>query len=204
MPSTYHVGILVFNYVDALDFAGPYEVFNLTTFKDSDVLKLFTSSLKIKPFTVNTVSHDGELITVHNGLKVKPDYSFADAPSFDIIIVPGGPLKAMNLVEENKAIISWIQSYKDKMIASVCTGAFFLAKAGLLDGKKATTNRSALKLLEKRYPTVDVIKDVKYVDEDKIITAAGVSAGLQMALHVVGKLYDKETSARTAYTIELD
>ncbi|MCC3359393.1 DJ-1/PfpI family protein [Bacillus sp. REN16] len=203
MLNTYNVGILLFDYVDALDFAGPYEVFNLTTYNDNDVKKLFTNNLEDKPFMVSTVSQDGKQITVHNGLKVKPDYSFSDAPTFDIIIVPGGPLKALELVKSNKEIINWIKNYKDKIVASVCTGAFFLAQAGILNGKKATTNRVALNLLERSFPEIEVIRGVKYVDEGNVITSAGISAGIQMALYVVSKLFDEETAKRTAHTMEL-
>lgn len=199
-----HVGILLFDYVDALDFAGPYEVFNLTTYNSEDVKRMFTNNLTEKPFTVSTVSQDGRQITVHNGLKVTPDYSFSNAPAFDIVIVPGGPLKAIQLVQNNEEIIRWIKNYEQKTIASVCTGAFFLAQAGILNGKKATTNRAALNLLEKHFPDVEVVRGVKYVDEGNVITSAGISAGIQMALHVVGKRLGTETARRTAYTIELD
>ncbi|WP_062050392.1 DJ-1/PfpI family protein [Bacillus sp. JCM 19034] len=196
--------MLLFDYVDALDFTGPYEVFNLTTYSNSDVKKLFSNNLEEKPFKVSTVSQDGKQITVHNGLQVKPDYSFSDAPVYDIVVVPGGPLKALKLVESNEEIITWIENYKDKIVASVCTGAFFLAQAGILNGKKATTNRLALNLLERSFPKVEVIRGVKYVDEGNVITSAGISAGIQMALHVVSKLFDEETAKRTAHTIELD
>ncbi|GAF63554.1 AraC family transcriptional regulator [Bacillus sp. TS-2] len=204
MLKKYHVGILLFDYVDALDFSGPYEVFNLTTYEEKDVIKLFANKLENKPFSVSTVSRDGNQITVHNGLRVQPDYSFLNAPHFDIIIVPGGPLRAMKNVEKNEDIINWIKSYENEIIASVCTGAFFLAKAGLLSGKKATTNRVALDMLEKGFPDIDVIRGVKFVDEGNIVTSAGISAGIQMALYLVSKLFDKTTADRTAYTIELD
>lgn len=204
MFNKYNVGILLFNYADALDFAGPYEVFNLTTYNDVDVKKLLSNNLEDKPFTVSTVSQDGKQITVHNGLKVKPDYSFSNAPSFDIIVVPGGPLNAIKLVGNNKKIITWIENYKDKIVTSVCTGAFFLAQAGILNGKKATTHRVALKLFERSFPEVEVVRGVKYVDEGNIITSAGISSGIQMALHVVSKLFDEETAKRTAHTMELD
>ncbi|XOQ13601.1 MAG: DJ-1/PfpI family protein [Shouchella clausii] len=110
----------------------------------------------------------------------------------------------MQLVQNNEEIIRWIKSYEKKTIASVCTGAFFLAQAGILNGKKATTNRTALNLLEKNFPDIEVIRGVKYVDEGNVITSAGISAGIQMALHVVGKRLGTETARRTAYTIELD
>ncbi|WP_096190535.1 DJ-1/PfpI family protein [Evansella halocellulosilytica] len=203
----YHVGILLFDGVDALDFAGPYEVFNLTTFSSDDVKKLFMNQLmpEQKPFIVSTVSEDGKTIEVHNGLKVEPDYSFHDAPSFDVVVIPGGPYEMIKAVSNNQTIISWIQDQKEEsLVASVCTGALFLAKAGLLKGKKATTNRAALDLLERTYPDVQVIREVKYVDEGNVITAAGISSGMNMSLHIVKKLLNREAAERTAYTIEFE
>ncbi|WP_231687042.1 DJ-1/PfpI family protein [Bacillus sp. JCM 19034] len=190
--------------VDALDFAGPYEVFNLTTYKDSDVKRLFKNKLEDKPFKVSTVSHDGLQISVHNGLSVTPDFSCTICPEFDLVIIPGGPLKAIKAVGRNKAIINWIASHQNKLVASVCTGAFFVAKAGLLEGKKATTNRVALDFFATSFPNIEVIRDVKFVDAGNVITSGGISAGINMALYVVRKLFDEETSKRTARTIEFD
>ncbi|GAK09451.1 DJ-1/PfpI family protein [Geomicrobium sp. JCM 19038] len=204
MQKTYEVGILLFDYVDVLDFAGPFEVFNLTVFKESDVNKLFTNQLDSKPFRVSTVSEDGQTVTAHNGLRVTPDYCFNNHPAFDIIIVPGGPLKAMQLVQQNKKIINWINVHREQLVASVCTGAFFLGQAGLLSGKQATTNRVALSMLEHTFEDVEVIRGVKYVDAGQVITSAGISAGIQMSLHVVERLFDEETAKRTARTIEID
>ncbi|MFO1442698.1 DJ-1/PfpI family protein [Bacillus sp. Bva_UNVM-123] len=202
MPRQYHVGILLFDDVDALDFAGPYEVFNMTTYKIEDLKKLLTNELEEKPFKVHTVSVDGKEIKVHHGLTVIPNFSFSNCPKFDIIIVPGGPLKAIHTITTNKEIIDWIKSYEDQLIASVCTGAFFVAQTGLLSGKKATTNKSALGLLAKAYPDIEVIKDVKFVDEGNMITSAGVSSGINMALHIVSRLIDEEAAIRTSKTIE--
>ncbi|GIN93900.1 AraC family transcriptional regulator [Siminovitchia terrae] len=201
----FHVGILLFNEVDAMDFVGPYEVFNLSTYKDSDVQKLFLNQLGLeeKPFIVNTVSEDGKPITVHNGLRVHPDYCFQTAPDFDIIVVPGGPYRAIKTVSQNKQIMNWISHQsKEKLILSVCTGAFFLAQAGLLQGKQATTNQTALDLLEKSYPKVEVVRGVKFVDQGNVVTAAGISAGIDMSLHIVGRLLNEEAGIRTAQTIE--
>ncbi|EZH65256.1 AraC family transcriptional regulator [Bacillaceae bacterium JMAK1] len=204
MQKTYEVGILLFDYVDVLDFAGPFEVFNLTVFRENDVNKLFTNRLDSKPFHVSTVSEDGQTVTAHNGLRVTPNYGFDNHPAFDIIIVPGGPLKAMQLVQQNKKIINWINVHREQLIASVCTGAFFLGQAGLLTGKQATTNRVALSMLERTFDDVEVIRGVKYVDAGQVITSAGISAGIQMSLHVVERLFDEETAKRTARTIEID
>ncbi|WP_340084712.1 DJ-1/PfpI family protein [Siminovitchia sp. FSL H7-0308] len=201
----FHVGILIFDDVDAMDFVGPYEVFNLSTNKESDVPKLFLNQLplKEKPFLVNTVSVDGEPITVHNGLKVQPDFSFDTAPGFDVIVVPGGPYRAIKNVSGHASIIDWItQQSKKSLIVSVCTGAFLLAKAGLLNGKKATTNQAALHLLQKSYPEIEVIRDVKYIDQGDIVTSAGISSGIDMSLYIVERLLDEEAAIRTANTIE--
>lgn len=205
MMKQFSVGILLFDDVDALDFAGPYEVFNMSTYKDEDVRKLFMNQLdmKEKPFLVNTVSENGESIRVHHGLIVQPDFSFQNAPDFDVIVIPGGPLGAIITVQENQSIINWIASYgKEKLVISVCTGAFFLAKAGLLLERSATTNKAALSFLEKSYPDINVVKEVKYVDQGNVVTAAGISAGINMTLHVVKKLFDESMSNRTANTIE--
>lgn len=134
---------------------------------------------------------------------MQSDYCFQSAPLFDVIVVPGGPYRAIKAVTENEKIINWIANQPEhKLITSVCTGALFLAKAGLLNGKRATTNRAALDLLENSYPEVEVIRGVKYVDQGNIVTAAGISAGIDMSLHIVEKLIDEETSIRTSYTIE--
>ncbi|NEU31324.1 DJ-1/PfpI family protein [bacterium LRH843] len=201
----FNVGILLFDDVDALDFAGPYEVFNLSTYKDEDVGKLFMNQLdeNEKPFLVSTISENGESIRVHNGLIIQPDFSFKNSPDFDVIVIPGGPLSAILTIQDNQRIINWIASYgKEKLVTSVCTGAFFLAKAGLLQEKSATTNKAALDFFEKSYPDVNVVKEVKYVDQGNVVTAAGISAGINMTLHVVKKLFDETMSKRTANTIE--
>ncbi|WP_078394157.1 DJ-1/PfpI family protein [Shouchella patagoniensis] len=202
VKTNYRVGILLFDHVDVLDFAGPYEVFNMTTFKAEDVKDLMRNESLDKPFTVHTVSKDGERIKANHGLVIQPEYRFSNHPRFDVIVVPGGPLKAIESVTTDKEIIQWIASQEDKIVTSVCTGAFFVAKAGLLKGKKATTNKAAIRLLAKRFPDTEAIKGAKYVDEGNVITAAGVSSGINMSLHVVAKLIGKDASTRTADTIE--
>lgn len=201
----FRVGILLFDDVDALDFAGPYEVFNLSTYNDLDVKKLYINLLNPddKPFLVNTVSEDGKSIRVHNGLIVHPDFSFQNAPVFDLIVVPGGPLNAIKIVQSNQNVVNWIKSYgKFKFVASVCTGSFFLAKAGLLSGKSATTNKSAVDLFEKSFPDTMVLRGPKFVDEGNVVTSSGISAGINMALHVVEKFFGKRMAKRTAETLE--
>lgn len=197
--SVQHVGILLFNDVEVLDFAGPFEVFAVTG------QTLTTAS---SPFLVKTVSEDGKIVTARNGLKIQPDYSYADAPQFDILIIPGGPGSRTEMY--NKATIKWVQERMDKVdiMASVCTGALILAEAGLLDGKTVTTHWNSYNRLENDYPSLTVKRNVKFVDEGKIVTSGGISAGINMSFHLVKRLLGKEVAANTAkmmdYDIDLD
>ncbi|GKV55795.1 AraC family transcriptional regulator [Sporosarcina sp. NCCP-2222] len=203
----FKVGILLFDDVDVLDFAGPYEVFNLTTYNESDVNKLFRNKLKPedKPFTVCTFSKGGEPIKAHNGLRVSPDYSFVNMPCFDVIVIPGGPISAIKNVSGDSEIINWLSKRsQSELVISVCTGALFLAEANLLEGKRATTHHSAMELLESKYPAIEVVRDSKYVDQGNVITSAGISAGINMALYVVSRLVNEEAAIRTARTIEFE
>ncbi|WP_336245831.1 DJ-1/PfpI family protein [Paenibacillus apiarius] len=190
-----HVGILLFNDVEVLDFAGPFEVFAVTG------QTLTTAS---SPFLVKTVSEDGKLVTARNGLKLQPDYSYADAPQFDILIIPGGPGSRTEMY--NKATIKWVQERMDKVdiMASVCTGALILAEAGLLDGKTVTTHWNSYDRLESDYLSLTVKRNVKFVDEGKIVTSGGISAGINMSFHLVKRLLGKEVAANTAKMMEYD
>ncbi|MGG4346567.1 DJ-1/PfpI family protein [Paenibacillus lautus] len=201
------IGIILFDHVDVLDFAGPFEVFSLSVFEPEDVSRLLMKDLPLqeKPFHVTMISNTLDTVTAHNGLQLVPQLQFKDDhPPYDLVIVPGGPLKAVRQCLKNRELLQWIANYAVAgcKIASVCSGALILAEAGLLTGKKATTNAYALEYLEARYPDVEVIKDVRFVDEGNILTSAGVSAGLDMALYLVGQWLGPEGSQRTADTIE--
>ncbi|CUH97212.1 hypothetical protein P22_3339 [Propionispora sp. 2/2-37] len=189
------VGIIVFNEVEVLDFAGPFEVFSITTNQNSDS----------KPFAVHIISQTGELVRARNGLLVKPCYSFDDSPALDILIIPGG-YGAEKIEIHNETVITWIkeQSKKVKLLASVCTGAFLLAEAELLDNKVATTHWMDIDRLVKEYPKITVQKGVKYVDEGAIITAAGISAGLDMSFHIVKRFMGADIARATAKRMEYD
>lgn len=185
------VGIFLFNEVEVLDFAGPFEVFSITKVHEE------------KPFTVYTVSQNGEMITARNGLKVKPDYSIEDLPPVDILIIPGGKGARENEVK-NDIIINWVrQQMKEvKLMTSVCTGALLLAKAGLLEGVKATTHWASIQTFKKDFPNVEVMENVKFVDEGHIITSAGISAGINMSFHIVKNLLGVEIAEETAKSME--
>lgn len=195
MPRQWSVGILLFNQVEVLDFAGPFEVFSITTYPKSEE----------KPFKVKTVAQTEDIIKARNGLSVKPDYSFENAPHFDILITPGG-YGAEEIEINNKKVISWISErmHSVDIMASVCTGAFLLAESGLLDGKQATTHWMDIDRLEKEYPQIKIQKGIKYVDEGSIITSGGISAGINMSFHIVKKLLGEEIARTTARRMEYD
>lgn len=170
--------------VEVLDFSGPMEVFSYAGYR------------------VFTVSATKEPIKSQGILTVVPDYSIEDAPKADILAFFGGNSQAAS---QNEKVIEWIKNQKDiEYHFSVCTGAFVLAEAGLLNGKIATTFHNALNNLETNYPEVDVRKNVRYVDNGNVITTAGISAGIDGALHLVAKLQGLSAAKRTAYYMEYD
>ncbi|MED0998806.1 DJ-1/PfpI family protein [Bacillus mobilis] len=193
MMNKWSVGIFLFDDVEVLDFAGPFEVFSVTEVHEE------------KPFTVYTVSQNGEMITARNGLKVQPDYSIEDLPPIDILIIPGGKGVRENEVK-NDIIINWIrQQMKEvKLMSSVCTGALLLARAGLLEGLKATTHWASIQTFKKDFPNVEVMENVKFVDEGHIITSAGISAGINISFHIVKNLLGVEIAEETAKSMEYD
>ncbi len=191
----FKVGIFLFNEIEVLDFAGPFEVFSIAA----------DTKTGEKHFDVVTIAQKAELITARNGLKVLPDFSFADMPKLDILIVPGG--YGAREIEINKAsTITWIQEMAKALplLASVCTGAFLLAKAGLLDGRKVTTHWASHDRLEKDFPACEVIRGVKFVDERDVITSGGISAGINMSFHIVQRLCGLEVAKATAKRMEYD
>ncbi|WP_019038365.1 DJ-1/PfpI family protein [Psychroflexus tropicus] len=170
--------------VEVLDFAGPLEVFSYAGYE------------------VYTVSKNRQPIKSQGVLTITPDYSIDDAPQADILAFFGGNASS---AYEDENIINWIRQQQGvQYYFSVCTGAFILAQAGILDGKIATTFHDALPDLEAAYPAIDVRKNVRFVDNGNIITTAGISAGIDGALHLVAKLKGFEAAKRTAYYMEYD
>lgn len=177
------VGILLFDGVQIIDFAGPYEVFGAAD------------------FGVITVSHTGNPVTTAMGLKVTPDASFAEAPAFDVLLVPGGDVAD---AERDTALLDFVRTRarSSREVLSVCTGAFILASSGLLDGQQATTFTPRIDELARRYPSVHVVKDVRWTDNGRIITSAGLSSGIDAALHVVGRLRGVDAARSVALHLE--
>lgn len=180
-----NVAILVYNGVYVLDFTGPLEVFYDSYSKEGKHL-----------FNVYTVSEDSSL-NAHSGLIIKPDFNINNCPKSDIFIVPGGDL---GLLKNQPGLKKWLvnTAKESKTLMSVCTGAFILADAGLLDNLTITTWHGALDNLKKMVPTANVVKGVRYTDNGKVVTTAGVSAGIDGSLFVVSKYYGKEVADATA------
>lgn len=170
--------------VEVLDFAGPMEVFAYAG------------------YDVFTVSENKKAIKSQGILTVVPDYSIEDAPKANILAFFGGNAQA---AYNSPEVIEWVQNQTDiQYHFSVCTGAFVLAEAGILDGQVATTFHNALQGLRENYPKVDVRNNVRFVDNGKVITTAGISAGIDGALHLVAKLQGINAAKRTAYYMEYD
>ncbi len=192
------VGILIFDGVEVLDFAGPYEVFSRTRLTPGAEARRSDESA---PFRVFTVARTREAITATGGLRVLPDHDFADAPPIDLLVVPGG-FGTRPLLEDAETL-EWIRarSGQARQVASVCTGALLLARAGLLSGRRATTHWNALDLLGSLDPTVTVERGVRFV-EDGIVTSAGVAAGIDMSFQLVSRLCGRAVAEETARYIE--
>jgi transcriptional regulator GlxA family with amidase domain len=190
--SSIKVGIFVFPGVEVLDFAGPYEVFTTA----SRVLARMQPAA-LPPFAVFTIAQDAQPIKARAGLAVLADYTIASHPPIDLLIIPGGVVTE----ELNKpAIINWLAATaaQTQICASVCTGAFLLSRAGLLDNKRATTHWEDIADLRRDFPALQVIDSARWVDEGKFVTSGGISAGIDMSLHLVERLAGCKLAHRTA------
>jgi transcriptional regulator GlxA family with amidase domain len=193
-----NVGIFIFPDVEVLDFAGPFEVFSRVRTEPGTGSRLDEASA---PFRVFTVAELASPLRAVGGLKVTPDFAFAEAPPIHLLLVPGG-MGTRPLIE-HEPVIAWIRDTASaaRLVTSVCTGSLLLASAGLLDGKRATTHWGALDRLAGLGRDITVERDARFVD-DGVITSAGVSAGIDMSFHVVEKLCGKDIADETAHYID--
>src|SRR5215470_3271947 len=176
------VAIVLYDGVEILDFAGPTEVF---TAAGNGAFRVYTVAATHAPVLSQGV------------LKVQPDFSVEDAPTPDILVLPGGNARAFIRSEAGMAWVKKVTA-KNELSMSVCTGAFILAQLGLLDGRPATTHWGAISQMRSAYPKVQVKTDVRFVDDGRIVTTAGVSAGIDGALHVVQRLLGDDVAWETA------
>jgi transcriptional regulator GlxA family with amidase domain len=190
------VGILVFPDVEVLDFCGPFEVFSVTRLDESQRRQIPS------PFEVALVAETNELIVATGGLRVLPDFDIATCPKLDVLVVPGG-WGTRSLVV-NDRVVGWIRERAAalELAASVCTGSFLFGAAGLLDGRRATTHWQSLDRMAQAYPGVAVVRDQHVVEDGSIVTSAGISAGIDMAIRVVARLYGEAVSRATARYME--
>lgn len=198
----YKVAIFLFNEVEVLDFAGPFEVFSVAGLR----------TLPEAPFEVFTVAQF-EIIEARNHLTIKPTYTIANAPKADIILIPGGggiradgtPFGSRREMN-NSIVLKWVkeQAAHAKLVLSVCTGSLILGKAGLLEGFEATTHFKALDGLREISDRIQVKENVRFIDNGTVITSAGISAGIDMSLYTVGKLFGKEVADETAKYMQYD
>lgn len=190
------IGIFLFDGVEVLDFAGPYEVFTTAS-------RLYRRDNEhaTELFGVVTVGRTGEPVRAHAGLLLTPDHTFSSCPGVDVLVVPGGVV-ADELAQAEA--VEWVASVatRTSITSSVCTGAFFLAAAHLLDGRRATTHWEDADDLRSRWPSVSVEEGARWIDEGGIVTAAGISAGIDMSLHLVERLAGRDLALRTAHHMD--
>jgi len=197
---TRSVGILLFPNVEILDFAGPLEVFSSASADGA----LGGSGGSERLCNVFTMAESADPIRCNNPLTVVADYTLEDCPHMDILLVPGG--RGTRPALDRADLIAWIEARaaKAELTTSVCTGSFLLAKAGLLDGKSATTYFGSVPFMRETFPAVDTQENVRWVDAGEVVTSAGVSAGIDMSLYLLQRLYGKEVADATAQNIEYD
>lgn len=194
-PNSLKVGILIFDDVEVLDFCGPFEVFTVAGFLASQNQADFSGD-------VFTIAQTDRIIKARGNLQVKPDYTIENHPPVDLLIVPGGWGTRREV--ENEVLLTWLAkvSQATQLNASVCTGSFLLGKIGLLDGKQATTHWGSLDRMAQTFPQVQVKREIRWVDEGAVITSAGISAGIDMSLHLVERIYGRELAEKTAHHME--
>ncbi|MDR3414412.1 MAG: DJ-1/PfpI family protein [Formivibrio sp.] len=185
--------ILLFDEVEVLDFAGPFEVFAVASELHSHAL-----------FDVKTVASELRPIRAVNGLSINPDQTVASAPQADVLIIPGGA--GSRSVMRDKAIVNWVrdQSYAAEKVLSICSGARILATADLLDGLTITTHHEVMPEMPEYAPGAICLDDVRFTDNGQILTSAGISAGIDLSLYVVGQLCGIAVAEKTAAYMEYD
>jgi transcriptional regulator GlxA family with amidase domain len=190
------VGILLFPEVEVLDFCGPFEVFSVTRLNESNRRE------QPSPFRVLLVADTAEPISAAGGMRVLPDCTITVCPQLDILLVPGGWGTRDQM--QNARLIDWIRQRAPKVetLTSVCTGSLLLGQAGLLDGVRATTHWAAFSLLRERFPKINVVEDQHVVEEGKILTSAGISAGIDLTLRLVARYFGEGVARNTARYME--
>ena len=184
-----NIGIYIYNQAEVLDFSGPFEVFSVA------------NRLAKLGWNIWLVAEEESLVEARGVFQVKPHYSIQNVPELDVLIVVGG----VHSDELRKTeVINWIRktTEKTRITGSVCTGAFLLAEAGLLDGLEVTTHWEDISDLHRNYKNLQVREGIRWIEQGKLFTAAGISAGIDMSLELVSRLASAELAERTATQME--
>ena len=190
------VGIVIFDNVEVLDFCGPFEVFSAARLDDNRRRE------ELSPFEVLVVAENKEPVTATGGMRVIPNWVFETCPKLDILVVPGGWGTRKEI--ENEAMIKWLRHRASEVetLTSVCTGSMLLGFAGMLEGLQATTHWRSLDWMRDSFPAVEVQYDKHVVEAGRVITSAGISAGIDMALTVVARYCGEQVARETARHME--
>jgi len=187
------IGILLFDDVEELDAVGPWEV-----------LAWWCSRFPEDGWAVTTFSRDGEIVRCAKGMRIVPQHSYDTVPPLEVLLYPGG--RGARARVDDEVEVAWIREQRPRVpvLASVCTGSLVFAMAGLLKGRPATTHWSSLDRLASLDPTIDVRRDDRFVDDGDVVTSAGISAGIDMALHLVARFAGVERARAVRRGIQYD
>ncbi|TMQ57052.1 MAG: DJ-1/PfpI family protein [Candidatus Eisenbacteria bacterium] len=190
------VGILVFPNVEVLDFCGPYEVFSVARLGEERRCE------ESSPFEVLLLAESADPVVATGGLRVIPDATLETCPPLDILVVPGGWGTRKEI--SNQRVLTWIANRAKEVetLTSVCTGAMLLGQAGLLDGRRATTHWRSLDWMRRSFPAVTVEDKFHVVEDGQVLTSAGISAGIDMALLVIARYFGDVVGRATARHME--
>lgn len=187
------VGLLVYDQCELLDFAGPCQVFNSAN-----------RVLPDPPFEVRILGVQGGPVQTVGGIRIFPEISVYEAPHLDILLLPGGPGRRVQMNQE--PLLAWIRerSLHTQWLLTVCTGSFILGRTGLLDGRHATTHHSAYDEFREAFPATRLVAGVKWVEDGPILSSGGISAGIDLCLHVLDLVLGPDAGASTARHMEYD
>lgn len=190
--SEFTVGIVLFEDAEELDWAGPWEVFTMARAGLAEDLR------------VVTVAQTADPVRSWNGLRVLPDHTFEDCPKLDLVLVPGGQGTRREI--ENPVMLAWLAKVGAECtwVTSVCTGSLLLHGAGLASGRRITTHWGFIPTLRERASDAEVLENVRYVRDGNLVTAAGVSAGIDMSLWIVGQIWGVPHARATQRFMEYD
>jgi transcriptional regulator GlxA family with amidase domain len=190
------VGIVIFDEIEVLDFCGPLEVFCAVRLHEEKRRE------EPSPFETVLVAQGSETVTAAGGMRVLPDFSWEGCPPLHVLVVPGGWGTRREM--SNRVLLEWLRTRAAQVetLASVCTGSMLLGSAGLLEGRRATTHWRSLDWMQSSFPGVRVVRDQHVVEDGNVLTSAGISAGIDMALKVVARHYGEERARATARHME--